>query len=95
MCPANNSTNPNILGVPGLEHLIDRLTPGLNLEGRIVEVIDSNCVILRVMGNNILTETHTVFHKFDEIVLHVQQVHPKLVFSIKALPRGPREGLYA
>jgi len=82
-------------GIPGLERFIDRLKPGMELDGRIVDVLNDNTVILRVWGNNILTETNHVFQKYDEVILHVRATQPQLVFHIQPV-RGDNHGaLYA
>ncbi len=82
-------------GVPGLEKFIDRLKPGMNLEGRIINILADNIVVLRVWGNNILTESNYPFKKYDEIILHVQTVRPKLVFSIRPAHLKGNGAIYA
>ena len=87
--------NRKMTALPGLEKLIDRLETGMDLRGRIVDVLDNHYIILRVLGNNILTESYYPFKKFDEVILHVQAVQPKLVFSIRPYENNPQGALYA
>ncbi len=89
-------TSPNMYGVPGLEKFIDRLQPGMELEGRIVEAVGDHTFILRIWGNNILTESHYPFKKFDEVILLVRSIKPKLIFSLRPnTPSDPEGPLYA
>lgn len=91
------SYNPSrqVYGVPGLDQFMDRLRPGLELDGRIVDVLDKNIYVLRIWGNNILAESSHNFDRFDEVILHVRAVRPKLIFTLK--PAGASSGgaLYA
>ena len=79
-----------MLGIPGLDSLVDRLKPGMSIDARIVDVMDHGIIILRIWGYNILTESKIPFEKFEEVVLNVKSVKPRLIFSIHptTLDRG-------
>ena len=81
--------------LPGLERFIDRLEPGMDLEGRIVDLLGQGIFILRIWGNNILTESSYPFQRFDEAILHVKAVKPRLVFSIRPAREPQGRGIYA
>ena len=85
----------DLFGIPGLESLIDRLEPGMDIEGRIVDVLDQNMFILRIWGHNILTESNHSFQKFSEVILHVRSVEPKLIFSLRSKRSNQDRALYA
>ena len=86
----------DLSAIPGLERFVDRLSPGMELNGRIVDILDDNILILRVWGNNILTESKYKFNKFDEVILQVQAVRPKLVFRIQPTRHQENNGaIYA
>ncbi len=91
----HHSSLPEMYGEPGLERFIDRLKPGMELAGRIIDVLNDNIIILRIWGNNILTETNHSFQKYDEVILHVQATHPKLVFRIQPVRQKKNGALYA
>ncbi|MEA3286019.1 MAG: hypothetical protein U9Q77_01400 [Candidatus Marinimicrobia bacterium] len=75
---------------------MDRLQPGMELDGRIVEVLGNHIYILRIWGNNILTESNHTFNKLDEVVLSVRAVKPKLVFNLRPIATGNSKGsIYA
>lgn len=65
-----------------------RLHPGMEVQGRIVEVIGGDRYLLRIWGYNILTESHKQFSKFEEVDLTVLQVNPHLVLDIKKKNTG-------
>lgn len=62
----------------------------MEIEGRVVEVLNDNIFILRVWGNNILAESNHAFQKFEEVILSVRSVKPKLVFHMR--PKGYARG---
>ncbi len=94
-----NQNDPTVLrdlqALPGLEKFVDRLKPGMELEGRIVHVLTNDVFILRVLGNNILAESNYPFKKFDEAILHVRAVSPKLVFHMRPSGLEQNRALYA
>ena len=81
--------------LPGLEKVVDRLKPGMDLNGRIVDTLGQGIFILRILGNNILTESSYPFKRFDEVVLHVQATLPKLVFTLRPANMKGGSGIYA
>ncbi len=93
--PEQNPSSRDIFGVPGLESLIDRLEPGMEIDGRIVDTLGGNYFVLRIWGHNILTESNHKFEKFSEVILHVRSVHPKLVFSLRPNNSTRGQALYA
>ncbi len=93
--PSSLHKSHEMYGLPGLERFIERLQPGMVLEGRIVDSLGENIFILRVWGNNILTESRYRFQKFDEVVLNVRSVQPTLVFSIRPADTKQGAAIYA
>lgn len=85
----------DVYGYPGLESLIDRLEPGMEIDGRIVDVLAKNIYILRIWGHNILTESIYNFEKFSEVTLHVRAVSPKLILKLSPTNNTGRNALYA
>lgn len=81
--------------VPGLEQFIDRLEPGMDLDGRIVDTLGEGIFILRIWGNNILAESSYPFKRFDEVILHVRAVKPRLIFDLRPRAKGGESALYA
>jgi len=91
----NSSMSRDLYAMPGLESLIDRLLPGMDIKARIIEVVGNNMFILRVWGYNILTESNYPFEKFNEVILHVHSIAPKLVFNLRLAAPVNDGGLYA
>lgn len=65
----------------GLEDLLSRLSTGMTLHGRIVEVLGNNRYILRIWGYNLLTESPKSFRKNDVVEFDVRQLQPRLVLD--------------
>ncbi|MCD6204668.1 MAG: hypothetical protein J7L22_03290 [Candidatus Marinimicrobia bacterium] len=65
----------------GLEDFLSRLTRGMTLTGRVVEVLGNNRYILRIWGYNLLTESTKKFKRSDEVQFDVRQLKPRLVLD--------------
>ncbi len=72
----------NFTIVGNLEELLRRFEPGREVQGRIVLELDENHYLLRIMGYNMLMESRLNFRRFDEVVLRIKQLHPRLILEL-------------
>ena len=79
-----NRKNKEIFRVgKDLGELLDKLEQGMELTGRILEVLKEDRYILRIWGYNILTGSEKKFYKDEEVDLVVKQISPHLVLKLK------------
>ncbi|MCK5684693.1 hypothetical protein KAJ27_11250 [bacterium] len=69
--------------IEDLQNLLDTLTSGMILKGRIIEDFGNNKYILRIRGYNIVMESERTFQINDEAELEVVDLSPKLKLSLK------------
>lgn len=69
--------------VEDLQVLLDRLTLGMTLKGRILEALGENKYLLRIRGYNLIIESEQRFNDNDEADLKVMALIPKLKLSLK------------
>ncbi len=71
-----------------LNELLEKLKPGMCLNGRVIEELGKFLFILRIRGYNMVMESEYDFNRFDEIQLVVRQIEPD--FQLELLPRQPK-----
>ena len=69
--------------IEDLQNLLDTLSSGMILKGRIIEDFGNNKYILRIRGYNIVMESERTFQINDEAELEVVDLSPKLKLSLK------------
>ena len=72
----------NFTIVGNLEELLRRFEPGKEVQGRIVLELGGNHYLLRIMGYNMLMESRLNFRRFEEVVLRIKQLQPRLVLEL-------------
>jgi len=77
-----------VFAVEDLDDLLDKLEPGMVLQGRILEKLMERTYILRIRGYNVVMESDHPFREKDEVRLHVEAVSPRLLLSLKPLRRN-------
>ena len=65
----------------GMENLFRRLKKGQILKEKIIDCIEPNGYLLRIIGFNILTQSKGSFEKFEDILLKVKEVDSHLVLD--------------
>lgn len=67
---------------PGLGRVINKLRKGMQIRSRIVLKLGARHYALRLFGHNLLMESRLNFERFDEIIIQVRKVRPKLVMKL-------------
>ena len=76
---------------PGLGRIINKLRKGMLIKSRIVLKLADRHYALRLFGHNLLMESGLSFERFDELLIKVQKVRPKLVLKLLRLKRSVSE----
>lgn len=68
-----------------LEPLRQRLSPGQQVQGRVIKCLSGQRFVLRVWGYNFCMESSYPFRCGDEIKLTVKELYPKIEFAFEPL----------
>ena len=85
----NEAQNFLVIEDPGIGRVINKLRKGMHIKSRIVLKLGERHYALRLFGYNLLMESGLAFARFDEILIRVQKVRPKLVLKLIKVKKIP------